>query len=197
MVSPPAGGNHSAACLGLPVAGLVRDSPQREASPVLFPRPGSPGGLRGCVSPSLGQPGCVRVSTLSSRRKGGGSSQRVPQSLHESGLPPPPTPLWPKKEWFTDLLLLLTQPPFALPWWDRLLLQPHFNCFRQGVHALNLHEWRLSSVSSESRTFREDLLLRCPAASEHPLPVSTRGSGCSSVVDVVEGVLLRSTPLFP
>ena len=52
-------------------------------------------------------------------------------------------PLWPEKEWFADLLLLLTQPPLALPWWDSLLRQPHCNLFHQGVHALNLHAWRL------------------------------------------------------
>ena len=40
------------------------------------------------VSSSLGQPGPVRVSTLSSGRKGGGSSQRDTQSLHDSGCPP-------------------------------------------------------------------------------------------------------------
>ena len=62
-------------------------------------------------------------------------------------------PLWPEKELFTDLLLLLTQPPLALPWWDSLLRQPHCNLFHQGVHA-----WRLSSVTSESRAFREGLL---------------------------------------
>ena len=70
-------------------------------------------------------------------------------------------PLWPEMELFAnfvDLLLLLTQPPFVLPWWDRLLRQPHFNRFHQGVHTLNLHAWRDSSVSSESRAFREDLL---------------------------------------
>ena len=39
------------------------------------------------------------------------------------------TPLWPEKEWFADLLLLLTQPPLALLWWDRLLRQSHFNRF--------------------------------------------------------------------
>ena len=50
-------------------------------------------------------------------------------------------PLWLEKEWFVDLLLLLTQPPLTLPWWDRLLRQPHFNCFHQGIHALNLHAW--------------------------------------------------------
>ena len=52
-------------------------------------------------------------------------------------------PLWPEKEWFADLLLLLTQPPLALPCWDKLLRQPHCSLFHQGVHALNLHAWRL------------------------------------------------------
>ena len=47
-----------------------------------------PGSLRGCVPPSLGQPGPVRVPTLSSGRKGGGSSQRGPQSLDDSSRPP-------------------------------------------------------------------------------------------------------------
>ena len=48
-------------------------------------------------------------------------------------------PLWPEKEWFADLLLLLTQPPLALPCWDKLLRQAHCSLFHQGVHALNLH----------------------------------------------------------
>ena len=66
-------------------------------------------------------------------------------------------PLWPEKEWFADLLLLLTQPPLALPCWDKLLRQPHCSLFHQGVHALNLHAWRLSSDTTESRAFREGL----------------------------------------
>ena len=84
-------------------------------------------------------------------------------------------PLWPEEEWFADLLFLLTQPPVALQWWDQLLQQPHFSRFHNGVHALNLHSWRLSSISSESRAFREDVLLRCPAASKLPLPVVPGG----------------------
>ena len=52
-------------------------------------------------------------------------------------------PLWPEKEWFADLLLLLTQPPLALPCLDKLLRQPHCSLFHQGVHALKLHAWRL------------------------------------------------------
>ena len=106
-------------------------------------------------------------------------------------------PLWLEKVWFADLLLLLTQPPLVLPRWDRLLRQPHFNCFHQGVHALNLHSWRLSSIASESQAFCEGLRLRCPVASGTPLPACTRLSGSPSVIGVVEGALLQSTPLFP
>ena len=64
VVSPPASGDRSAARLGLPVAGVVRDAPHRGASPILFPRPEFPGGLLRCFSHSLGQPGRVRFSTL-------------------------------------------------------------------------------------------------------------------------------------
>ena len=104
--------------------------------------------------------------------------------------------LWPEKEWFADLLLLLTQPPLALTWWDSLLRQPHCNLFHQGVHALNLHAWRLSSVTSESRPFREGLLESCQGVSDPPPRASTSLDGRSSVVGVVEGALLQSMPLF-
>ena len=105
-------------------------------------------------------------------------------------------PLWPEKEWFADLLLLLTQPPLVLPCWDRLLRQPHCNLFHQGAHALNLHAWRLSSDTTESRAFRVGLLESCQGSSENlPLACTSR-DGRSSVVGVVEGALLQSTPLF-
>ena len=106
-------------------------------------------------------------------------------------------PLWPEKSWFADLLLLLTQPPLALPPWDRLLRQPHFHRFHRGVHALNLHAWRLSSISSESQDFRDELLASYPNVSESPLHACTSRNGSPSVVGVVEGALLRSTPLYP
>ena len=105
-------------------------------------------------------------------------------------------PIWPEKEWFPDLLLLLTQPPLALPWWDSLLRQPHCNLFHQGVHSLNLHEWRLSSITSESRAFREGLLESCQGVSDPTPRASTSRGGRSSVVGVLEGALLQSTPLF-
>ena len=105
-------------------------------------------------------------------------------------------PLWPEKSWFTNLLLLLTQPPLALPLWDHLLHQPNFHRFHKGVHALNLHTWKLSSVSSESQAFRDELCTSCPYVSESPLPACTNCNGSPSVVGVVEGALLRSMPLY-
>ena len=105
-------------------------------------------------------------------------------------------PLWPEKEWFAVLLLLLTQPPLALPCWDKLLRQPHCSLFHQGVHALKLHAWRLSSDTTESRAFREELLESCQGSSENPPLDCTSRDGRSSVVGVVEGALLQSTPLF-
>ena len=164
VVSPPAGGNRSASCLGLPVAGLVHDAPEREASAMLFPRPGSPCSLRGCVSPSLGQPGRVRVSALSTGRAGSGQSQRDPQSLHDpghsslarEGVVRRPSPTDPTTSRATLVELAVGAAP----------LQPlPPRCPRAEPHT-----WRLSSVSSESRTFRNDLVLRCPAASNILFP---------------------------
>ena len=106
-------------------------------------------------------------------------------------------PLWPEKAWFAELLLFLTQPPLVLPLWNRLLRRPHFHRFHGGVHALNLHAWRLSSVSSESQAFREELRSNCPAIPESPLHAYTSRNGSLSVVGVVEGALLQSTPLYP
>ena len=101
VVSPPTGGNCSAACMWLSVAGLVNDAPCREASPMLFPRPGSPGGLRMRFA-FLGTTWTCTCFHPSSCQMGGGSSQRGP-TLSLALV----APLWPEEEWFADLLLPL------------------------------------------------------------------------------------------
>ena len=50
--------------------------------------PGSPGHLRGCVSPSLGRPGPVRVPSLSSGRSGDRPCPRVVARYDDSGRTP-------------------------------------------------------------------------------------------------------------
>ena len=58
-------------------------------------------------------------------------------------------PFWPVREWFPDLLSLLSEPPIPLPLrWD-LLRQPHVRKFHQKLSALRLHAWRHSSDTQE------------------------------------------------
>ena len=85
VVSPPTGGEVTSSCMGQSVNRPVCDLPQREAAPILLASPGSPGRLRGCVSPSLGRPGSVRVPSLSSGRSGDRPRPRVVACRDDSG----------------------------------------------------------------------------------------------------------------
>ena len=85
MVSPPSGGESTSSCVGQSVSRPVCDLPQREAAPVLLTCPGSPGRLRGCVSPSLERPGSVRVPSLCSGRSGDRPRPRVVACRDDSG----------------------------------------------------------------------------------------------------------------
>ena len=175
--SPPSGGK------GTP----ERVETQRSATGLLLPSPGRPGGSRGCVSASLGQPGCVHVPPFALLGK---VLSRVRQSRNCSMTLV--APLWADRDWFADLLLLLTHQPLALPLWDDVIRQPHNDLLHPGVPALKLHAWRLSSNSSESRAFREERRAICPDASVSPLRMSTSRSGLHFVIGVVDGALLCS-----
>ena len=85
VVSPPSGGEITASRLGQSVDRPFCDVPPREAAPVLLACPGSPGRLRGCVSPSLGRPGSVRVPSLSSGRSGDCPRPRIVAGSDDSG----------------------------------------------------------------------------------------------------------------
>ena len=85
VVSPPSGGEGTSSCVGQSVNRPVCDLPQREAAPVLLACPGSPGRLRGCVSPSLGRPGSVRVPSLCSGRSGDRPRPAVIAGRDDSG----------------------------------------------------------------------------------------------------------------
>ena len=85
VVSPPSGGESASSCVGQSVNRPVCDLPQCEAAPVLLASPGSPGRLRGCVSPSLGRPGSVRVPSLCSGRSGDRPRPAVVACRDDSG----------------------------------------------------------------------------------------------------------------
>lgn len=57
-------------------------------------------------------------------------------------------PFWPRKEWFPDLVQMSLDVPRLLPFRKDLLRQPHFHRFHNGLQALQLTAWRLSSESS-------------------------------------------------
>ena len=88
VVSSPSGGEVTASCLGQSVDRPFCDEPQRETAPLLLACPGSPGRLRGRVSPSLGRPGPVRIPSLSSDRSGDRPCPRVIASRNDSGRTP-------------------------------------------------------------------------------------------------------------
>ena len=87
VVSPPTGGEETNSHLGIPVAGLVRDTSQCEATPVMLFNPGPPGSLRGCLPSPLERPRHVLVPFLSPGRESRGSGQRDPKSLTEASTP--------------------------------------------------------------------------------------------------------------
>ena len=88
MVSSPSGGEVTASCLGQSVNRSLCDVPQCETAPVLLASPGSPGRLRGCVSPCLGRPESLRVPSLSSGRSGDRLCPRVVACRDDSGRTP-------------------------------------------------------------------------------------------------------------
>lgn len=108
-------------------------------------------------------------------------------------------PLWPGRNWYPQLLSLLTEPPLMLPLWKTLLCQP-----RTGIHAsresllrLNLHAWRLSSKPSAARVFPLVLPEQLPLPNV-PVPSSCMtADGRSMLVGVRQGVWIQSKPLFP
>ena len=85
VVSPPSGGEIAVSHVGQSVGRSVCDVPQCEAAPVLLASSGSTGRLPGCVSPSLGRPGPVRIPSLSSGRSGDRPCPRVVACRDDSG----------------------------------------------------------------------------------------------------------------
>ena len=101
------------------------------------------------------------------------------------------TPLWPEKAWFAELHPLLTQPPLALPLWDRLLRQPHFH---STVSTEASTPWTFMrggcQASPQKVRLFERSCARIVQLCQSPLHTYTSRNGSLSVVGVVEGALL-------
>ena len=125
----------------------------------------------------------------------------IPEVLRKFSLSPNArmiliAPLWPHQPWFAPLLGLLIDHPRRLPCWGRLLRQPVSRRFHQSVESLRLHAWRLSSISSETRGFREGLPSVSPVPFGNLPSLCTNVGGDDSPIGVVGGVLIQSRPLY-
>jgi len=106
-------------------------------------------------------------------------------------------PLWPRQEWFPDLLSLSVDFPLELPPTSRLLKQTFTNHFHPRPELLNLHAWRLSVNSTELEAFQN----KCPTGSlflRESLQLSSmRISGNTSGSGVCLKELIQTRPLSP
>ena len=78
-------------------------------------------------------------------------------------------PFWPQREWFPDLLELLSDIPIELPKRQDLLRQPHFHRFHENLQMLRLTAWRLSSDSHAKQASLMQWLANLPSAEENLL----------------------------
>ena len=78
-------------------------------------------------------------------------------------------PFGPQREWFPDLLELLSDIPIELPKRQDLLRQPDFHRFHENIQILRLMAWRLSSDSHAKQAFLKQWLANLPSVVEHLL----------------------------
>ena len=78
-------------------------------------------------------------------------------------------PFWPQREWFPDLLELLSDIPIELTKRRNLLRQPHFHRFHENLPMLRLTAWRLSSDSPVRRASLRQWLANLPSVGENLL----------------------------
>ena len=192
VVSPPSGGESTSSCVGQSVDRPVRDLPQREAAPILLACPGSTGRLRGCVSSSLGRPGSLRVPSLCSGRSGDRSRPTVIAGRDDSGR----TSL--AREGVVRRLAASTDPTTP----GSSLLGPAASAAPLQPVPSRRPRAEPSRVATLKRHYRKSgfsgraAAESCQGSSETLPLASTSRDGRSSVVGVVEGALLQSTPLF-
>ena len=104
-------------------------------------------------------------------------------------------PLWPQRAWFNRLLSLLVEGPRALPPQSNLLSQHGGRTLHGNVECLHLHVWRLSGDACLRRVFLAGLPILSRKQDDLPLQLSMTLSGEPSLVGVVNGKLIHSTPL--
>ena len=131
---------------------------------VLCPSVGTQGNGSRCIPPTLGQPPGVCLPSNSHHKESSSQTESLsPLRSH------PDRPLLASREWFPDLLELLSDIPIELPKRQDLLRQPHFHRFHENLQMLRLTAWRLSSDSHAKQASLKQWLANLPSVGEHLL----------------------------
>ena len=152
--SSPVAGNHRP----------VRDLADSKALSVLCSSVGTQGSGSRCIPPALGHLQAYAFPPIAIIR-------RVTLNLrasHNCNLALI-APFWPQREWFPDLLELLSDIPIELPKRRDLLRQPHFHRFHENLPMLRLTVWRLSSDSPVRQASLIQWLANLPSVGENLL----------------------------
>ena len=105
-------------------------------------------------------------------------------------------PFWPQREWFSDLLELLSDIPIELPKRRDLLRQPHFHRFHENLPVLRLTVWRLSSDSPVRQASLRQWLANFPSVGENLLDLTIRLAGESSENGAETSIIGPPSPQF-
>ena len=147
-----------------PVAGdhrPVRDIADSKAPSVLCSSVGTQGSGGRCIPPALGHLQAYAFPPIAIIRR----VTLILRASHNCDLTMI-APFWPQREWFPDLLDLLSDIPIELPKRRDLLRQPHFHRFHDNLPLLRLAEWRLSSDSPVRQASLRQWLAILPSVGE-------------------------------
>ena len=133
MDATPGGGPRSSP----PVAGdhrPVRDLADSKAPSIFFSSVGTQSSEGRCIPPALGQSSGICLSSHSHHKESSSQTESLSQLRSDSTRPP----FWPQREWFPDLLELLSDIPIKLLKRRDLLRQLHFHRFHENLPMLRL-----------------------------------------------------------
>jgi len=105
-------------------------------------------------------------------------------------------PAWPRQAWFPELLLLSCARPLKLPFRRDLLSQFKGKVVHPRPESLHLHAWLLSGRDYVRNAFLKEQPHTSQSLSDSLQGSCMRPSGQSSVIGVVDGILIQSESLF-
>jgi hypothetical protein len=105
-------------------------------------------------------------------------------------------PAWSKQAWFPELLLLTCARPLKLPFRRDLLSQFKGKVIHPRPESLHPPAWLLSGRDYVSKAFLKEQPHTSQSLSDSLQGSCMRPSGQSSVIGVVDGILIQSESLF-